>query len=401
VFASITAALLRHRLRTGLTVLGIGIGIAAVICTAAIGAAGTQQIQARFDALGEDFLWIRAGSVTTAAARSGSGGARTLTPDDAHAIEREVWSMTACSPQRQGREQLISGHQNWNTRYQAVWPSFFDIRRRTASAGALFSAADEAAAERVVVVGPAIVEVLFGGEDPVGRTIRMNGFPFKVIGVLGPRGTGRGGVDRDDVVFVPFATADRYLERQRWVRDVVCRVASPELMQTAETQLISLLRYRHRLADDEPNDFEVVKPVETVQMRASTVRTLSWLLAAVGAVSLVVGGVNIMNIMLVSVAERRREIGVRLAVGARVRDIRLQFLAEAALLGVMGGVAGLGLGSAAAFVLSSGFDWPTRLSADAAALAMAGALAVALAFGYYPAHRASRLDPIEAIRAET
>jgi putative ABC transport system permease protein len=393
-------SLLRNRLRATLTVLGIAIGIAAVICTAALGAAGSSRVQEQIDALGEDFLWIRAGSRNLGGTRTGAGGARSLKPEDGAALVALVPEIVACSPQVSGREQVIAGGQNWNTRYQGVLPSFFEIRRRTLAAGTWFSSADVAKRARVLVLGLTVSERLFGDQNPVGRNIRMGRFVFQVIGVLTTRGVARGGVDRDDVVFVPLTTARTSLDRRDWVSDIMCAVESPGAMDRAEAQTVSVLRARHKLLDSDPDDFQIQKPIESLQMRAQAARTMTFMLTAIGAVSLIVGGVGIMNIMLVSVTERKREIGVRLAIGARVRDIRRQFLLEAAALGVVGGLFGIGLGWTAATVLSNGFGWPTVVTTDAVTVAAVSAISAGVLFGYYPARRASNLDPIEAIRLD-
>jgi putative ABC transport system permease protein len=397
---AVTASLLRNRLQSGLTVLGVGIGVAAVICTAALGAAGAHQVQRQIDALGEDFLWIRAGSQNAGGVRSGWGGARTLTPADAAAVERGVASVAACSPVAQGREQIVVPGENWNTRYQGVWRSFFDIRRRTVAAGTLFGEADETGSARVLVLGHAVAERLFGAENPVGRLVRINRFPFTVIGVLEARGADRGGVDRDDVMFVPLSTALRTLDRRDWVSDIMCAVRSSDQMDLATAEAALLLRVRHELDLDEPDDFQIQRPVETLRMRAQTASTLTAMLTSMGAVSLVVGGVGIMNIMLVSVTQRRREIGVRLAIGARVHDIRWQFLLEAAVVGLAGAVVGIGVGWTTAQALSTWFAWPTIVDASVMGWAVAAALGAGLVFGYLPAHQASLFDPIEAMRAD-
>ena len=397
---TVAASLLRHRVQSGLTVLGVGVGIAAVICTAALGAAGARQVQDQIDALGEDFIWIRAGNRNLGGVRTGWGGARTLTPDDAAAIERAVPSMAACSPVAQGCEQIVATGANWNTRYQGVWPSFFGIRRRTVSAGTLFAQADEAQSARVLVLGQAVAERLFGAENPVGRLVRINRFPFQVIGVLEPRGADRTGVDRDDVVFVPLSTALRNLDRREWVSDVMCAVTSPAEIDRATAEASLLLRIRHDLDPDEPDDFQIQRPIETLRVRAQTASTLTAMLTSMGAVSLVVGGVGIMNIMLVAVAERRREVGVRLAIGARVGDIRWQFLLEAAAIGVAGGIVGIVAGWVGVTVLAAVFAWPAVLEADVMAWAAASAIGAGIVFGYLPAHRASQLDPIDAMRFE-
>jgi putative ABC transport system permease protein len=323
-----------------------------------------------------------------------------LTAEDADVLAATVPAITMCSPLVSGREQLVSSGRNWNTRYQGVLPAFFEIRRRGASEGTLFSEADETHAARVLVLGEVVARELFGDESPLGRTVRMNRFPFQVIGVLAARGTERGGVDRDDVAFVPFSTAGRSLDRRDWVSDVMCAVSTPEALDAAEADAVAVLRERHHLDEEEPDDFQIQRPIEALEMRASAARTMTVTLTAIGAVSLVVGGVGIMNIMLVAVTERKREIGLRLAVGARLRDIRWQFLVEAVTIGLAGGVCGIGLGWLGASILSSTFGWEAIVTREVVMLATVSALIAALVFGYYPAHRASLLDPIEALRIE-
>jgi putative ABC transport system permease protein len=394
-------SLLRNRLRTVLTLIAVGIGIAAVMTTAALGAAATDRVDEQISAVGEDFLWIRAGNRTMAGVRTGFGGARTLTAADSAAIAAEVAEIRQCSPQMSAREQVITAGQNWNTRYQGVLPAFFDIRRRTLLAGTFFSDADVQAHARVLVLGAAVAERLFEDVNPIGHVIRLGRFPFRVIGVLENRGIGRDGVDRDDAVFVPLTTAVSVLDRRTWVTDIMCSVQAPQAMNQAEAHVAVLLRERHGLMADAPDDFQIQKPLEVLQLRAQQASTMGLLLTAIGGVSLIVGGVGIMNIMLVSVAERKREIGIRLAIGARVRQVRLQFLLEAAILGLLGGVAGVVLGWLASHVLSTGFGWPTRVSPDVLLLSVAAAIGAGVIFGYYPAYRASNADPIDAMRAES
>jgi putative ABC transport system permease protein len=357
-------------------------------------------VQQQIDALGVDFLWIRAGSRRVAGARTGNGGAPTLVPEDAVAIETSVPGVTACSPQVGGREQVIFGGHNWNTQYRGVYPSFFEIRKRTLAAGTWFTGYELASARRVLVLGMAASERLFGSENPVGRVVRMGRFPFQIIGVLESRGSSRGGVDRDDVVFLPLTTAKKTLDRRDAVSDIMCSVSSPEAMAGVEAGVTALLRARHRLAEGAVDDFQIQRPVETLQLRARSAQAMTAMLTAVGAVSLVVGGVGIMNIMLVSVTERKREIGIRLAIGARARDVRWQFLLEAAAIGLAGGVIGVFTGWASAHILSSQFGWPTVILRDAVVTSVATAITAGLVFGYYPAHRASNLDPIQAIKTE-
>ncbi len=396
----VLTALTKHRLRTGLTVLGVSIGIAAVICTAALGAASVARIDAQIDALGEDFVWIRAGSQNVGGARTGFGGVRTLTRGDAIAIAEEVPEIDACSAQVSGRTQVIAAGQNWNTRYQGVTAAFFDIRRRNLLGGTFFTPEDVVEGTRVLVLGPSVASRLFGNANPMGRTVRLGRFPYEVVGVVESKGVGRGAVDRDDTIFVPISTAQRNIDRRDWVTDIMCSVTSPDAVDRAERGIVTLLQARHELTPGEPDDFQIQRPLVALELRANTARTMGWILTAIGAVSLVVGGVGIMNILLVAVSERRREIGLRLALGARIRDVRRQFLSEAVAVGLLGGLAGVVLGWLGAEVLARAFGWPTLVSTDTVAFAVVLAVGAAVAFGYYPAHRASQLDPIDALRAE-
>jgi len=395
-------ALGRNAQRTLLAILAVAIGIAAVIATAALGNGSAAALDQRINAVGDDFLWIRAGNRSIAGVRTGSGGARTLTMEDADALVAEAPAIRACSPRITGRAQIITATgQNWNTSFRGVTTDFFDIRRRDVVAGVPFADFDETAYDRVLVAGPALAENLFGDASAVGQTVRMDGGLYKIIGVFESKGVDIGGLDRDDAVWLPITTVHRNLERQAWIDDIMCSVVSPDRMDRAEVQATSLLRERHRLLPDEADDFEIRKPIATLEMRAQTSETLHTLLTAIGAVSLLVGGIGIMNIMLVSVAERQREIGIRLAAGARVRDIRRQFLLEAAGIGLVGGLAGIALGAGAGQFLAQYYNAEALVSAELVLLATATAVGAGLLFGYLPAYRASLLDPIQAIAAES
>jgi len=408
-FRTAFTALRRNLMRTSLTTLSISIGIAAVICIVALGAGSTAQITEQIDNLGEDFLWIEPGAFMSGGARGGFGGRRSLFVPDAVALENEIPDIVACSPLTEGRSQVVSGNQNWNTRYQGVAPSFFAIRRWELLAGSFFNDYDVAQDAKVAVIGQVVAERLFPeGDDPVGQTFRLGRAPFVVVGLLRPKGISRAYVDRDDAVFVPYTTAMKSLDRRNYVDDIMCSVTMPEVMTRAEFMTSQLLRIRHDIEppgpDEEPeanDDFTIRKPEESLEMRAATMRTMTMMLMAIASVSLVVGGVGIMNIMLVSVTERTREIGLRLSIGARMSDIRLQFLVEAAVLGIMGGIAGVALGWLGAQFLATQWGWPVLVSRDAAFIAIATAMGAGIVFGYYPAHQASALDPIEAMRAET
>jgi len=393
-------SLMRHRMRTLLTTLGVSIGIAAVICTVALGQGSAAQVQQQLDNLGDNFIWIEAGSYNAAGVRTGFGGVRTLIPEDANAIVNEVPEIAMCSPQFDGREQIIVGNQNWNTRYVGAAPEIFTIRNWKLLAGTFFTGFDLERENRVVVLGQDVAERLFESENPVGQTIRMGRVPFQILGVLQAKGTSSGGVDRDDVAFMPYTTAMRYFYNRKWIDDIYCSVTDPDQMARAEFQASAVLRGRHGIEEGEDDDFGIRRPEEWIALRAEAGRTMAFMLIAIASVSLVVGGVGIMNIMLVSVTERTHEIGLRLAVGARMSDIRLQFLTEAAMLGVLGGVLGVAIGWIGSAVITQQLGWTMVISRDAITVAVAVALGASLVFGYYPAHRASALDPIDALRTE-
>jgi putative ABC transport system permease protein len=397
---SARSALGRNRLRTALTTLSISIGIAAVMSTFALGEGSAASVQQQIAELGEDFLWIESGSQNIAGLRTGARGARTLTAADATALATLIPEIAACSPQLAGRDQLIAGHQNWRTNYRGVTPAYFGIRRWQIRGGTFFTDFDDHQAARVAVLGAVVADRMFPGEAAVGRTVRLGKFPFVIVGVLQPKGASRSSPDRDDAIFLPFSTVQRYLNGQTWIDDIMCAVRSPDRMAAAEQQAAALLRVRHDIPPGGNDDFEIEQPLESLELRANTTRTMARMLVAIGAVSLIVGGVGIMNIMLVSVTERTREIGLRLAIGARVSDIRLQFLIEAVALGLLGGVVGVAIGWSAAQALSAAMDWAVVISRDGTAAALLIALGSGVVFGYYPAHRASQLDPIDALRAE-
>jgi putative ABC transport system permease protein len=402
VIAAAVRSLRRNLMRTSLSILSVSIGIAAVIATAALGGGSGARISEQMASLGDDFLWIRSGNRNVAGVRTGAGGQDTLTPDDALALPREVPSIVACSPRLQGRQQLIVGNQNWNTRYEGVSANFFDIRKRGVSLGTAFNADDVASASRVIVIGEAVRQRLFGTDNPVGREVRAGPFVFRVIGVLQSKGTDVAGLDRDDTMLVPITTAMRNFDRRQYVDDVMCSVTSASMMDNAEAGAVAALRARHRLLDlGIPNDFEVRKPIEFLEARAATAATLRRLLIGIGSVSLLIGGIGIMNIMLVSVTERRQEIGVRMAIGARMRDIRRQFMLEAGAIGLIGGLAGIVIGVGVSAALAAVLDMPMTISAALVFWTVLVAIAAGIGFGYWPAFRASTLDPIDAMRAES
>jgi putative ABC transport system permease protein len=393
-------ALARHPLRTTLTALGIAIGIAAVIATAAIGAGSTADIEAQLDALGESFVWIRGGSARVSGARSGWGTRRSLTVEDAEAIPRRIPQTPACSPVVGGRSQVVAAGNNWNTRYVGVSPAYFPIRHWQIAAGASFTDYDVRGRAKVAVLGYDVALEIFPEGQAIGKTVRVGIFPFEVIGVLAPRGADRSGINQDDVIVVPYTTAQKSLRGITWVDEIMCATTSAEATPIAEVLVADLLRERHGIEPDEEDDFELRQPRESLTLRLETRRTMSMMISAIGLVSLIVGGVGIMNIMLVSVTERTREIGLRLSIGARGADIRLQFLVEAVVLCLVGGIGGVLIGLIASQVLTSWFGWQMIVTPRAIGVAVAAAAGAGLLFGYLPAQRASTLDPIDALRTE-
>jgi putative ABC transport system permease protein len=393
-------ALTRDRLRTSLTTLGLSIGIAAVMVTVALGQGATAQVQEQMDALGEDFVLVQGGAARTGGARGGWGSRRTLYPEDITAIRRDASAVALCSPIVSGREQVISEGQNWNTRFQGVNPDFLTIRRWPLRLGGNLTDNDIQNMRRVLILGGTVAERLYGTEDPIGKRIRMGRFSYVVVGVLQSRGVGRGGLNLDDMVLLPYTTAMRRVRGITWVDEITCSAADPLEMPLVEAQITASLRLSHGLGPDDENDFQLRSPTESLQMRVESLDVMTLMIASIAAVSLLVGGVGVMNIMLVSVAERTREIGVRLAVGARMRDIRRQFLAEALSLGSLGGILGVLVGLGVMEICRRTLGWPMALSVETIVTAVGFAMAAGVAFGYYPALHAASLDPIDALRTE-
>jgi putative ABC transport system permease protein len=393
-------ALLRNKMRSLLTVLGVTIGIAAVICVVAIGKAGQSQVEQQLNNLGDNFVWIEAGGRAVNGVRTGTHGTKTLTLGDAAAIKSQVPLIKSVSPNVDGSVQIIYGNQNWFTSYRGVSPEYFDIKRWYTDQGAVFSQDDADRAADVCVIGRSVRDQLFGAEDPIGKVIRVRDIPCKVVATLRPKGLAISGQDQDDTVILPFTTAMKKLKGNNWLDDVLCSAVSPEVVKLAGQQAGALLRDRHHLRPEEDDDFNIRNPEDIIQAQLDASRTLSALLIAVASVSLLVGGIGIMNVMLVSVTERTREIGVRVAVGATEGAIRLQFLGESVLLSLVGGAAGVLAGIAGSLVVGRMLGWPMQMSPEAVLVAALFSIAVGVFFGYYPARKASLLDPIEALHYE-
>ena len=393
-------SLSRNAFRSTLTTVGITIGTAAVITTVSIGEGGAAQIHEQLLMLGDNLVWFEAGGRTVNGLRTGTGTTPTLVVADMRAILEDVPALKSCSPQSDGHTQVIRGHQNWATTYRGVSPEFLSIRRWQLANGEAFSTRDVDTAANVCLVGRSTAAHLFGDEDPVGQTIRVRDIPFRVVGTLAPKGQSAQGTDQDDFILLPFTTAQKKLKGVTWLDDIMCSAVSTAAIPAIVEQVTPLLRERHHLAPGVPDDFNIRKPEEVIKAQEEMARTLMTLLASVAAVALVVGGVGIMNIMLVSVTERTREIGLRMAVGARERDVRFQFLSEAILLCLAGSVAGVLAGVATSHLVAQAMSWPMLVSSRAVAVAAASAVVTGLVFGYYPARKASRQDPIEALRYE-
>jgi putative ABC transport system permease protein len=393
-------ALARNKMRTALTMLGIIIGVGAVICTVAIGEGASNQVQEQIRNLGDNIVFVAAGSVSQGGVRMGSAATKTLTVADAKAIQQQIPMIARVSPGVGSRVQVVYGNQNWNTRVSGVGPEFLEIRRWPVANGSAFSDHEVEAAANVCLLGPTVVENLFGSEDPVNQTVRIQNLPFRVIGVLASKGQSPFGQDEDDTILMPFTTVQKKISGIDWLQFVMCSAISPEAINPARQQIAGLLRQRHRLRPNEDDDFIIRSPMDLANAQAQAGKIMTLLLASIASVSLLVGGIGIMNIMLVSVTERTREIGVRMAVGATEEDVQMQFLSEAMVLSLFGGSAGVLFGIGASIGVSSMLQWPTRVPPLAIVIAVLFSAGVGIFFGYYPARKAARLDPIEALRYE-
>ncbi|MEO7039800.1 MAG: ABC transporter permease [Gemmatimonadaceae bacterium] len=393
-------ALMRNKMRSLLTVLGITIGIAAVICVVAIGKAGQTRVEQQLNNLGDNLVWVEAGGRAVNGVRTGSHAAPTLTIEDALAIKAQVSLIKSVSPNVDGSTQVIFGNQNWYTQYRGVSPDYLDIKRWEIDLGAAFSNDDVVHAADVCLIGRTVREQLFGSSNPIGQVIRVRTLPCKVIGTLRPKGLSVSGQDQDDTIMMPYTTVQKKIKGVTWLDDILCSAISQDAVKLAGQQAGAVLRDRHHLRPDEEDDFNIRNPEDVIKAQIEASRTLSLLLITIASISLLVGGIGIMNVMLVSVTERTREIGVRVAVGAPEAAIQLQFLGESVLLSLVGGFAGVIVGIIGSVVAGRALGWETQLSLEAVVLAALFSVAVGVFFGYYPARKASLLDPIEALRYE-
>jgi len=400
-------ALRANSLRSALTMLGIVIGVAAVIVMIAVGQGAQAQVERQIRSLGTNLMIVFSASSTFTGARAAAGATHTISEDDAYAIARELPEFIAgAAPALRGSGQVVAGNSNWSSTFWGVTPDYFEVREWRLAEGRAFDAAEVNGAAKVVVLGRTVAENLFGDESPLDRTVRVRGVPLTVIGVLAGKGQSLMGQDQDDIVLMPISTARNRvlgataLAKSRAVGSINIKARDGVDIKAAEAQVRELLRQRHRLQPGQEDDFTLRNMTEILQAREDSSRVMAMLLAAVASVSLLVGGIGIMNIMLVSVTERTREIGLRRAVGARAGDILRQFLIEAVVLSLIGGLVGVLLGSAGATLVGELAGWPIELSSFATLLAVSFSAAIGIFFGYYPARQAARLSPIEALRHE-
>jgi putative ABC transport system permease protein len=406
LFASLRIALralIANKMRSALTMLGIIIGVGAVIAMIAVGSGAKQRIEEQIASMGSNLLMVDSGSSSSGGFRMGAGTVPTLTVSDAKAIETEIPGVKYVAPSSRGAAQVIYGNQNWSTGITGTSPEMIEIRGWSVTSGRSFSEQELDGAAKVCVLGKTVADNLFGGIDPIGQIVRIKKIPFTVVGVLSPKGQTTWGQDQDDLIFVPLTTAQKQLFGQTFpgmVRNIAVQAWGPDEIKEVETQIAELLRQRHRIQPNQDDDFTVRNLTEMMSTREESANVMSLLLGAIASISLIVGGIGIMNIMLVSVTERTREIGIRMAVGAKGRDILLQFLIESLVLSLMGGLLGIGMGMVGTVILSSVTQWPTLFSPKAILLAFLFSGSVGVFFGFYPARKASLLNPIDALRYE-
>jgi putative ABC transport system permease protein len=395
-------AIRRNKIRSMLTMLGVIIGVASVIAMIALGSGARAAIDEQIQSQGTNVVYVSAGSFGRGpgAVRQGAGSVSTLTLEDAQAIAQQVGAVDRISPMVRGRVQVVAGNQNWNTSIESGNEDYVTIRNWPITSGANFTARDVLVAEKVCLLGATVVQNLFPDQDPVGQVIRVKNLPFRVVGVLAAKGQGQFGQDQDDLIVAPYTTVQKKVLGIPNIQQILVSAVSSDAVEPAATDITQLLRQRHRISNPEDDDFTVRTVEEMAATRVEMARTMTLLLMSVASVSLLVGGIGIMNIMLVSVTERTREIGLRMAVGARTRDILRQFLAEAVGLSVVGGALGVVVGIAASQGLTRFLAWPTTITTASIFIAFAFAGAVGVFFGYYPARKAANLDPIEALRYE-
>jgi putative ABC transport system permease protein len=393
-------ALGRNKLRTSLAMLGIAIGIGAVVSMVAVGEGASVKVEGSIASLGANMIWLEAGSVNMAGVRTGNIGTRSLVIGDAEAIKTQIPFVTNVSPQVDTGVQIVYGNKNWRSTVRGESPEYLAVKEWAVVLGDSFTDQDVRSAANVCVLGQSVWKNLFMDEDPINKMVRVKGLPCKVVGVLAAKGATATGQDQDDTFLMPYTTVMKKIKGQYWLDDIICSATSAGVLAEAERQIALLLRERHHIAPGSPDDFNLRHPVEIAEAVAKSVKDMEMLLASIAAISLLVGGVGIMNIMLVSVTERTREIGIRMSVGAREADIQKQFLLEALFISLAGGAFGIAIGAGASYAITNILQWPVQVSLNSLLLAFGFSVSIGVFFGFYPASKASRLDPIHALRHE-
>ncbi|MGZ4828183.1 MAG: ABC transporter permease [Candidatus Angelobacter sp.] len=400
IFREALQALVRNRVRSLLTMLGIAMGVGSFICVIAVGRAGSSRVEQQLSNVGDNLIWVEAGSRARSGVRIGSRGTKTLVVGDSRAVLDQVPGVKSASPNVDGRIQVVYGNLNWGTQYRGVSPEYFEIRKWVVGLGGAFTQDDMEKNAPVCVLGPTVASNLFDEEDPVGKTVNIKSVPFKVIGVLQGKGFSATGQDQDDFVVMPLTTAQKRITGVEWLDDIFFSAASREEIPEVTKRIIGVMRERHHLRAGEDDDFNIRTPEELIRAQLASANVFTLLLASAASLSLLVGGIGIMNIMLISVTERTREIGIRLAVGATEQDIQMQFLSEAIVMSLIGGALGVLAGVLGSFVLQSTLHWEMQLSTQIMVIAGLFSAGVGIFFGYYPARKAAQLDPIEGLRYE-
>jgi putative ABC transport system permease protein len=393
-------ALARNKMRSALTMLGIIIGVGAVIAMVGVGQGAQQKVQDQIASMGTNLLFVSSGSVNRGGMRMGSGQTKTLVYDDMKAIQREIPAVANAAPGAGSSAQVVYNNQNWNTRITGTEPQYFKVRDWPIAQGASFSQEDVHLAANVAVIGETVRQNLFAATDPIAQTIRIGNLPFQVVGVLAPKGQSGMGQDQDDTIVIPITTLQKKISGQNWLQFIMVSAVSQPASYAAQQQISSLLRDRHRIRPGQDDDFFVRNLADVAELADASSKVMTYLLASIAGVSLIVGGIGIMNIMLVSVTERTREIGIRIAIGATEQDVQRQFLSESVVLSLIGGAIGILFGVGSSLIITKTLGWAVLISPMAIVAAVIFSMAVGIFFGFYPARKASQLDPIEALRFE-